>query len=93
MRGCPMGEVEECRRQAEECFRRHQTVDRFSKPYWLALSQQWARLADEAEAAPPSLPPPLAPRLDNLRDVLEEALSERALALSAARVAEPRSRQ
>ena len=83
-----MSDSKELRRQADECFRRSLDADRFSKPFWLALSQQWASMAEEVEAAS-SLAS--RARLDWLKGPLEESLSERALALSAARAAKSRS--
>jgi hypothetical protein len=81
-----MSEVEEYRRRADECFRKYQAGDQYARFFWLGLSKQWARMADESEALPSTALSSPADHLEKLRDVLEEALSERALALCAARI-------
>jgi hypothetical protein len=82
-----MSEVDDYRRQADECFRRYETAsDQFSKAFWLGLSKQWARMVDENRPASTPITPTI--QLGRLRDVLEEALSEKALALSQARITE-----
>jgi hypothetical protein len=76
-------------RQADVCFRRSLSADRFSAPFWLALSQQWVRMAAEVDPPAPgpgmSSPPISSSDLEWLNDPLGESLPERALAVTAAR--------
>jgi hypothetical protein len=72
-----MSEVEDYRRQADECFRRYNAGDHFSKAFWLGLSKQWARMVDENNRAAASITSTV--QLGKLRDVLDEALSEKLL--------------
>jgi hypothetical protein len=80
-----MSEVEDFRRQADECFRKAESaVNEFSRAFWLGLSKKWAMMVDEAEPARPSIAS--NNQLAKLQVVIDEALFEKALALSAARV-------
>jgi len=79
-----MSESDDFRRHADECFQKAETAaNQFSRAFWLGLGKQWARMVDETETAPPSVA--AASEVD-LSGLLEEALFEKALALSAARV-------
>ena len=80
-----MSEVEEFRLRSEECLRRYGSAGQLSKSFWLGLSKQWASMADEAQLERPTIS---SAHFGKLKDVLEEALSAKALALSAARIAE-----
>jgi hypothetical protein len=80
-------------RQADECFRRSLSADRFSAPFWLALSQQWVRMAAEVDPPPAPGPemnsPPISSSdLEWFNDPLGQPLPERALAVAAARTRE-----
>src|SRR3954447_9504039 len=85
--GVAMSEADEFRRQADECFQKAETaVNEFSRAFWLGLGKQWARMVDDAAEPLPAVPISRNDdRFGKLRDVLHEALAEKALALSAAR--------
>src|SRR4051812_17122406 len=78
-------------RQADVCFRRSLSADRFSAPFWLALSQQWVRMAaDVAPAGAPPEPGMSSPTISSadlvwLNGPLGESLPERARAATAAK--------
>jgi hypothetical protein len=78
-----MSDRKEFQRRADECFQRYAVSDHFAKSFWLGLGKQWASMADEAERMPGAVVPTVRP--DKIVLVLEEALVEKALALSASR--------